>query len=294
MRSAAQERRIVTAEDVLAAEIAHWEEVVAQKAHDVSAMAVEVQDLKNALSVFLGEYNSRVGVHYAALDRLDLHIEIYEYRIRRLFELGVSNENGVLVEDEVENKFRERMEEVKKQEEDMTRSSDEFRASLSRRERWEMLSEDVRRRIKVVYRKLALRFHPDKAGDDAERQRLHEIMAAINQAYADGDLDVLILYVEQAEKEDRLKLETPFEKLERLKQEAQKLTGMLAGLCEERTKIRETDTWRLKCQVDKKREEGGDLLAELTRRLRNEIKQKEAMLEELVGRYRQLMREHNN
>jgi hypothetical protein len=157
-----------------------------------------------------------------------------------------------------------------------------------------MLSEDVRRRIKILYRKLALRFHPDKAGNDSERQRLHEIMAAINQAYAQGDIDILILYVEQAEKEDRLKLETPVEKLERLRQDADKLTRMLAELCDERTKIRQTGTWKLKCEVEKKREEGEDLLAELTRRLRNEIKQKEAMLEDLVGRYKKLMGEQKS
>jgi hypothetical protein len=46
--------------------------------------------------------------------------------------------------------------------------------------------------IKVLYRKLARRHHPDLARNDADRLASHEQMAEINQAYQAGDLKALM------------------------------------------------------------------------------------------------------
>jgi len=46
--------------------------------------------------------------------------------------------------------------------------------------------------IKELYRKLARRYHPDLARGEAERARLNEQMAEVNQAYSMGDLSTLM------------------------------------------------------------------------------------------------------
>jgi hypothetical protein len=46
--------------------------------------------------------------------------------------------------------------------------------------------------IKVLYRKLARRHHPDLARNKADRQAAHEQMAEINQAYQAGDIKALM------------------------------------------------------------------------------------------------------
>ncbi len=46
--------------------------------------------------------------------------------------------------------------------------------------------------IKVLYRKLARRYHPDLARDIADRASSNEQMTAINQAYRAGDLKALL------------------------------------------------------------------------------------------------------
>ena len=46
--------------------------------------------------------------------------------------------------------------------------------------------------IKVLYRKLARRYHPDLARNDADRAQSNDQMKEINQAYAAGDLPALM------------------------------------------------------------------------------------------------------
>jgi hypothetical protein len=46
--------------------------------------------------------------------------------------------------------------------------------------------------IKVLYRKLARRYHPDLARNDADRAQSNDQMKEINQAYAAGDLPTLM------------------------------------------------------------------------------------------------------
>jgi hypothetical protein len=45
--------------------------------------------------------------------------------------------------------------------------------------------------LKVLYRDAAKRIHPDLATDEAEKERRHTLMAALNAAYAAGDADAI-------------------------------------------------------------------------------------------------------
>jgi hypothetical protein len=60
--------------------------------------------------------------------------------------------------------------------------------------------------VREVYRKLASALHPDRGADDAERERRHELMQRVNQAYESSDLLGLLtlqLEIEQID-EDHL------------------------------------------------------------------------------------------
>jgi hypothetical protein len=46
--------------------------------------------------------------------------------------------------------------------------------------------------IRKVFLRLATRFHPDKARNQAEQERLHKLMQRINEAYSRGDIAALI------------------------------------------------------------------------------------------------------
>ena len=74
------------------------------------------------------------------------------------------------------------------------RPKDPTLPSLDENEIFESASkpnEDRDSKLKRLYRSLARRFHPDLAPDEKDRERRNRIMAQINNAYQEGDLDLL-------------------------------------------------------------------------------------------------------
>jgi DnaJ-domain-containing protein 1 len=52
-------------------------------------------------------------------------------------------------------------------------------------------NEDRDSKLKRLYRSLARRFHPDLAPDEKDRDRRNRVMAQINKAYQEGDMEML-------------------------------------------------------------------------------------------------------
>src|SRR5207237_4915957 len=57
--------------------------------------------------------------------------------------------------------------------------------------------EDEARALKRLFRRLARVLHPDLAQSDAERVRLHHLMAEVNAAYERGDRTALEVMAEK-------------------------------------------------------------------------------------------------
>jgi hypothetical protein len=152
-----------------------------------------------------------------------------------------------------------------------------------------MLAPEKRKQLCAFFRKLALRFHPDKARNEKEQAEFTDIMAAINQAYSDADLDLLIIYMEKVEDEDRIKSETPQEKLQRLQSECSKIDGIIEKLKKEQAEILSTEMWKLKQKAEEEMIFGNDLLAEMTKRAKNELEQKKELLSSFIAEYRAIV-----
>lgn len=56
----------------------------------------------------------------------------------------------------------------------------------------ERAAHETSQSVREVFRKLASALHPDRASDDAERIRRHELMQRVNHAYDEGDLLTLL------------------------------------------------------------------------------------------------------
>jgi hypothetical protein len=273
--------------DEFAEKLAYWEKRVNDKAAKMAELSLHLQDIKNGLAGFMGLYNSRVGIHYIKIDKLDLEIRTYLYRLQEIKKHGISVEVLKKIEKEIDEKFGEELKKLHEREQETQQSSNEYRKSLRDRERREMLSEDMQTKIRDMYRFLALKFHPDKAKNETEAGIFTDMMAAINEAYAKGDIGMLVIFMEKAERDEKIKTETPEEKLARLQKEDDDLYRMLQKLYKEREEIFTSDAWKLKIRIDEAFELcEPDLLAELTRRALNEIKQKQEELDELVDAYK--------
>ncbi len=113
--------------------------------------------------------------------------------------------------------------------------------------------EEQQKSIREVYKRLAAKFHPDKAAHNtAIEKRFHGIMQRINAAYQHGDIaELLALESEFADLDDILTREESAlrdlveQEMERLRNEMELCNAQLQRLKNERKKIERTDEGRI-------------------------------------------------
>jgi hypothetical protein len=276
--------------DTFSVDIDYWEKTLDEKQETARDLSLSVQNLRSSLKVFSGEYYTRVGICYAQLELIEVELDMYRFRLSKVSCKGYSGPVALdSIEKETLEKFGKLYEERKKRLEETQNIGTEHRRNLSKQERAEMLAPEKRRQLCSLFRKLALQFHPDKAKNEQEAAEFTDIMAAINQAYAEADLDLLVIFMEKAEAKERIKSETPAEKLQRLQSECAAVEGIIEKLKKEQTEILSTEMWKLKEKVDEEKIFGNDLLVEMTKRTKNELEQKKTLLASFVIEYRAIV-----
>lgn len=269
-------------------EIYIWEARVSEKGKEVSELSIQIQDIKIALNVFLGEYNSRVGVLYVKLDKLKLKIKEYQLRIELAQGRKVTQEDLKIIEDEVDEIFSQERHKVDDLESETSESPEKYKKHLEEKEY--PLDDEVRQECKTLYHRLARKFHPDIAQDEEQRKKFNKIMAAINEAYGNGDLGTLKKYMRQVEREEKITKEIPEEKLARLKEDYEIILGIITKLRAELEDLVASETYKLKKKVDQAKKEGRDLLQELANSINEEITENQCyLINELVVKYRKII-----
>lgn len=127
---------------------------------------VRLYELRQEISDFETEYQERVGPYLARLD--ELTVDLYEWRA------AADPSNGELQAAAV--RARERIE----------RAEVEATESVSALARAEFAGG-----IRKQFRKAAMRLHPDRAVDEADRLRREHWMARLNVAYSRGDASAI-------------------------------------------------------------------------------------------------------
>jgi hypothetical protein len=285
-KKSAEQAGLISLFDTFSVDIDNWQKILDEKQETARDLSLAVQNLRSSLKVFSGEYYTRVGIYYARLELVEVELDMYRFRLSAVSGKGSCGKDVLdSIEKETLEKFGAKYEERKKRLEETQNMGTEHRRTLSRLERAEMLAPEKRKRLCSLFRKLALMFHPDKAKTEREAAEFTDIMAAINQAYAEADLDLLVIFMEKAEEKERIKSETPEEKLLRLQSECSEIDGIMEKLKKEQVEILSTEIWKLKEKVEEARIFGEDLLAEMTKRAMNELEQKKELLASFVEEY---------
>ena len=185
-------------------EIDRWESQIAGKEDEESELSIQIQNIKIPLNVFLGRYNSEVGLLYVKLDKIQMKIR--EHRLRIDLDQGKKSSQDHLdeIEEEVNETFSSEGQKINDLEDETCKSSEEYGEHLEQEEASAALDDEDQAELKTLFRKLALIFHPDRAGDEKKRKENNGIMAAITEAYKNKDLRTLREYMERAEPEERI------------------------------------------------------------------------------------------
>ena len=139
--------------------------------------------------------------------------------------------------------------------------------------------------LKLLYRALAKRFHPDLSPDAAEKPRREQIMARVNAAYHDGDLAALRQLEAEPDQVPGLAAppapKTREQILAELRAEIERLDQVKAELERRLDDLARSPAVRLKLDARLARRAGQDLVAELADQLKGDILRAEKELASL-------------
>jgi hypothetical protein len=280
--------QIIQSEDAINKEISLWEARILEKEKSLSSLSMAIRDITSTLTVFGEEYYSKVGILYVRLDQVRLSIKRYQYRIE-LAKEEVSSETDL---EDIEKEVREAFEEEERKVDDMENEASEYADGYRQyleEERKIPLDSETWDEIRTIFRKLALRTHPDLAKNEAEREAFHNIFVIVNEAYENSDVDTLREYLKQALEEERIAKESPQEKLARLKDHYR---NILRGEARSRTELEDLkacDTYKLYERCSQAKKDGKDLLEELAASVNSQITENQTLLNDLVAEYKNIV-----
>lgn len=280
---------ISTAPDNIYEEIALWQSRLLEKEEEASELEIEIQDLETVLRVFLGEYNVRVGSMFMELSRLELRIKEYQHRIDLIHSRKLVEKNLEEIESKINETFFQERRRIDDLEQEISGALEEYRDELEKEEKRNKLAPEFQQQLDNLFRRLALKFHPDKAKDDSQRQDFPKIFIAIREAYETGDMVTLEKYIKQMEREERISNELPAEKLSRLREEYNDILYLIVKFREELDALRSSEEHKMKTRTDRARAEGKDLLQRLTDDAKEKIARKHSRLGEIIDEYKQLI-----
>lgn len=245
-------------------------QAIEEKRGQVEELTVAKEHLKAEVDLFQHKYNAQIGHFYLELDKVDL--ETKEYRLRlQLRREDVSEDE---IETRVESCFRENRARI---------SACETEKEGEQKSKKNELPDQEAKVLQNLYRKLAKRFHPDKAEHPEEQNRREQLMPLINRAYHEQDVDIL-KRLSIGETDFAIDSEhTTAEKRKRLQAELRSLNRATAELRSEINRVKAGRTYRLKEQVESAEKSGTDLLTTLAADLKRKVQSSRAQLERLMN-----------
>ena len=243
---------------------------IEEKREQVEELTVSIEDLKTEVDLFQHRYNAYVGRYYLELDKVEL--EAKEYRLR--LQLRREDVREQEIEARVESCFRENRArfsepEDQKESELKTETND--------------LPEQEAKYLQSLYRKLAKRFHPDKAAHTEEKHRRKQIMPLINRAYNEQDVRILER-LSIGETDIAMQAEGSIaEKKEQLQTKLRSLHRATSELRSEINRVKAGRTYQLKQQIENAENSGSDLLTTLAADLKRKVQSSRAQLTRLIN-----------
>lgn len=241
------------------------EKAISEKEKKLNALIDEIEQLKIDLTVIKQEYDVKIGRLYLKLDEVDLEILKFK-KIEDLISRGFSFEEAQKIVEETLRKKREQIEEEYK------KLDEEEKDIESRKD----ISEEDKAELKKLWRKLAHKYHPDKAnGNEA-------MMKKINKAYAEGDLETL-----RAIDQNEIGTDTEIKTIEVLKSKLAGLEKSINKISQEFEQLKRSEWYILKENIGKAKKQKRDILGELSEKVLSDIAKKDNQLDELKKKYGQ-------
>ena len=210
----------------------------------------EMTELRAELEQFEATYKMEVGRLYADLD--DIEAQIAEEEVK----LNPDDEE-----------IKKRAEEARIRAGESAEDADE--------ENWQACTQkwNPNAEAKKAYHNLAKMIHPDLAIDDQERNKRHELMAELNDAYKDGNQKQLNNLVEEyRDSPDLVKGDSIGDELVRAIRQISQVTRRIKEIKTEQLEHELSELYILKEKVRAEQLEGRNLLSQMAERTKTHIR----------------------
>ncbi len=209
----------------------------------------EMTEIRAELEQFEAQYTMEVGRLYAELDDIEAQI----------------------AEEEV--KLNPDDEEIKKRAEEARIRAEES-AEVAENENWQACTHkwNPSPEAKKAYHSLAKMIHPDLAIDKAEQDRRHVLMAELNDAYSDGNQNLLNKLVEDfRDSPDLVRGDSVGDELIRVIRQIAQVKRRIGELREARLETELSELFVLRNKVRTEQLEGRNLLKQMAERTKTHI-----------------------
>jgi len=261
----------------------HLAEIQATQ-NQIAELTLALEDLKLDVSRFETKYNAILGRLFVELDKVNLEVKEYMQRIRLVREQEIISKEEIDVR--VQESFKEERQKVSQQTQQVNQDEQEYEKIKAKKE----TDTTATKRLRKLYLKLAKIYHPDKAENDAEREKNERMMSLINSAYEENDILTLERLLSTADDREEIAGETKAEKRRRLRRERRKLDRIVASLNMEIETIKRTETYKFKVEVEEAQAHGEELFGKLAKDLKRKIEAGKRRLKGMMQTFRNLMR----
>jgi hypothetical protein len=258
-RSDVMKRALLRSQDP---ELAELYEQLAERRERIAALELELFDTRSALAVFQSEVARRLGPLQTRLEAVEKELRQARRQAERRAQWGERAESGDIPYDVIEQFER-------------TWRRCPPAAETPKKK---PLDVDARTEIKQLYRALAKRFHPDLTVDPAEKKYREGVMAQVNEAYAADNLEALRRLAELPDRPEIEPERTRQQVMVDLRAEIKRLDQVAWQLQATIDQLTRSHDLQLMLEATMARQEGRDLIAELTADLRRQVAQLEAEL----------------
>ncbi len=239
--------------------------LVLEKEQELGIVLEKVESLKREIADFQELYDLKIRKLYMRLEYLEE--QLFKYRnisevVDNLFSFSEAQE----VFEETMKSRRARMEEEYEkahQQENILRKKNS-------------MSENAQKELKLLYRKLARLFHPDRLGGD------DKFMIRINKAYAEADLEFLRNF-----ELDHVPTDKDDHTVSGLQQRLVDLYQLLDKASKELKLLRKHDMYIMKKNITKSNRTKEDFFNAQAKKIRRKIMQKQEELEDLKEKFGQ-------
>jgi len=243
-------------------------QTLSPQAEELQARRRELADLRRKLAdkelelstenaelhIFERRYQNAVGQMYAELDQVKAQV------------LGLASKLFPKAEN-----FREEAESAREE-------AREFQEESTEKPRKEFNPPE---NLKKLFRLVAKRIHPDLASSTAERERRHELMTKLNQAYDSLDEEAIRAIMMEWEEPIHEKLPVG-EQLVRVVSQIARMRKRLHEISDELEDLTLTEMFQLKKNIESAELEGRDLLQEIADDIEEKITKTKARIRDLA------------